>query len=227
MKSLDFRRRGFKARMRMRVAQISILSILTTFIVLLTTPVAQANVLQTACVIGSSTAGCAAYTPQEIYNLYGTETDGTQYISVGGTSTQVYLLMNRTNSDSGGWILLMKGTRGSSNFGYSSTMFTSASTTMATDSLANDVTTDAKFSVFNNLSVKKLLAVFKNPQNGSISAGGDIASNAFDGHVWMETLTSTATAQATLTTTNNLATSFGALRYSLQTVKFSISNASF
>ena len=45
---------------------------------------ANATTLQNACVIGSSTAGCAAFSPQELYNLYGTTTDGTSYISVGG-----------------------------------------------------------------------------------------------------------------------------------------------
>ncbi|NDI10606.1 MAG: hypothetical protein EBY74_06395, partial [Actinobacteria bacterium] len=225
MTSHQFSAGGFKASVRRDVARkslLGVLSILSGLLVgLVAAPIAEANVLQSACVIGSSTAGCAAYSPQEIYNLYGTETDGTQYISIGGSSTQVYLLMNRSNSDSGGWVLLMKGIRGSTNFGYSSTMFTSSSSTMATDSLSDDVSTDAKFSAFNNLSVKKLLAVFKSPQNGSISAGGDISSNAFGGHVWLETLSSTATAYNTLATTNNLGyasygfnqTACGAARY--------------
>ena len=225
--SHQFSAGGFKASVRRDVARkslLGVLSILSGLLVgLVAAPIAEANVLQSACVIGSSTAGCAAYSPQEIYNLYGTETDGTQYISIGGSSTQVYLLMNRSNSDSGGWVLLMKGIRGSTNFGYSSTMFTSSSSTMATDSLSDDVSTDAKFSAFNNLSVKKLLAVFKSPQNGSISAGGDISSNAFGGHVWLETLSSTATAYNTLATTNNLASSFAGLRYSLYRQSNSVS----
>ncbi len=179
---------------------------------------ATANTLQTACVIGSSTAGCAAFSPQELYNLYGTTTDGTSYISVNGNSTQVYLLMNRTNSDDGGWILMMKGTKTSTNFDFSSSYFTSNTSTLNTTSLTNDVATDAKFSVYNNLSVKKLLTVFKDPTAGSISGlgVGDINPNAFGGLVWTETLPSTATTYATLTTNRILSSgTFTNTRYSL------------
>ena len=80
-----------------------------------------ANAAQDAeCVIGSSSS-CPATSPQEIYNLYGTTSDGTYWIKISGTATQVYLMMNRTGSDNGSWILLMKGTKTSTNFDYSST----------------------------------------------------------------------------------------------------------
>ena len=154
------------------------------------------------CVIGSS-AACPATSPQEIYNLYGTTTDGAYYIKVNGVATQVFLMMNRTGSDNGGWILLMKGTQGTSNFAYTSDKFTSNTTTLNTSSLANDVTTDAKFSVYNDLSIVKMLGVLRNPAAGTITANGDIASNAFNGHVWFETF-SASTAYSKLTTTTSL-----------------------
>ena len=161
--------------------------------------ITTSSAAQTACVIGSS-AECPATSPQEIYNLYGTTTDGTYYLKVNGTATQVYLLMNRTGSDNGAWILLMKGAKGTDNFAYSSGNFTSNTSTLNTNSLANDVTTDAKFSAYNDLTLSKMLAVLKDPTNGTVSSNGDIQSNAFGGHVWLETLPSTSTAYTRLTT---------------------------
>jgi hypothetical protein len=166
---------------------------------------------QIQCIVGSS-AACPATSPQEIYNLYGTTTDGTYYLKVNGSARQVYLLMNQTNSDGGGWVLLMKGAPGSTTFTYSTAYWTSSATTLNETLLSNDVNNDAKFSVFNDLSVQKLLAVFKpGSASGSyaydagtygIPIGGDIANNAFNGHVWVETLTAVTTAQSQLNTTN-------------------------
>ncbi len=181
----------------------STLSVIST----VSTPIASAA-QGGECVIGSSSA-CPATSPQEIYNLYGTTTNGTYWIKVNGTATQVYVLMDRTNSDNGSWILMMKGAPSSTNFTYSSNYWTSNTTTLNTASLTNDIDTDAKFSVFNDLSVKKMLAVFKpGGSTGSypyvagtygIPVGGDIANNPFGGHVWLETLASASTAQSRVT----------------------------
>jgi hypothetical protein len=192
------------------------LALITGLLVSIPVPEAEAtNDVSAACVIGTDSA-CPAQSPQEIYNLYGTTSDGTYYLNVGGVSTQVYLLMNRTGSDNGSWVLLMKGVRGTSNFGYSSTYFTSNTSTLGTTSLSNDVTTDAKFSAYNSLNVKKILAVFKDPTYGSISSNGDITSNAFGGHVWLETLPSATTAFSTLDTARNIATgAYTNVRYPL------------
>ncbi|MEN9304855.1 MAG: hypothetical protein RLY76_123, partial [Actinomycetota bacterium] len=72
----------------------------------------------TQCLIGFSQI-CPASSPQEIYNLYGTTTDGAYWIDVDGTSTQVYLKMNRTNTDNGSWVLMMKGKK-STAYNYNS-----------------------------------------------------------------------------------------------------------
>jgi hypothetical protein len=174
-------------------------------------PIQPSTAAQDAeCIIGSSSS-CPATSPQEIYNIYGTTTDGTYWIKVGGTATRVYLLMNRSGSDNGAWVLMMKAAPGSKSFGYSSTYWTSSSSVLAEDSLSNDVSTDAKFSVFNTLTVSKMLAVFSpgsasGDQNGYVAGtygipnGGDISSNAFGGHVWLETLPSAQTAQTQMTT---------------------------
>ncbi len=171
-----------------------------TFISPIQTSVAAQNA---ECVIGSSDL-CPATSPQEIYNIYGTTTDGTYWIKVGGTATQVVLKMNRTGSDNGAWILLMKGAKGTTNFNYASTNFTASNTTLNTNSLADDVTTDAKFAVYNSLTLTKMLAVLKDPAVGTVSSNGDIQSNSFGGHVWLETLPSASTAFTRLTTVLNL-----------------------
>jgi hypothetical protein len=199
------------------------LILLSLFFTFLDVLPAKADTLNASCVIGSATSGCEAYSPQELYLLYGTTTNGAYNLSVGGSSVSHYLMMDRNNSDSGGWILMMKGTKTSTAFNYDSTNFSSNSTTLNTSSTTNDVSTDAKFSAYNSLSVKKLLAVFKDPTAGTISAGGDIASNPFNGHVWMETLTSTASAYTTLTTATAITTgTYTNTRYSI----YRASNAS-
>jgi hypothetical protein len=111
----------------------STLSVIST----VSAPVASAA-QGSECVIGSSSS-CPATSPQEIYNLYGTTTNGTYWIKVNGTATQVYVLMDRTNSDNGSWILMMKGAPSSTNFTYSSSYWTDNTTTLNTASLTNDV----------------------------------------------------------------------------------------
>lgn len=157
------------------------------------------------CVIGSN-QDCPATSAQEIYNLYGTETDGSYWIKSNGVATQAYLKMNRTGSDNGGWVLLMKGTRGSTSFSYDNSNFTSDTTTLNTNSLSDDTSTDAKFSTYNTLALAKILAVFKDTTTGTLRSNGDISNNGFGGHVWMENI-DTLSAFTRLTTTQNLSPS--------------------
>ena len=181
---------------------ISLLVFVATFSAI--SPVQHSTAAQESeCVIGSSSV-CPATSPQEIYNLYGTTSDGTYWIKVNGTATQAYLKMNRTGSDNGAWILLMKGTKGTTNFDYGDTTFTQSNSTLNTNSLVDDVSTDAKFSVYNDLTLSKMLAVLKDPAAGTVTANGDIQSNSFGGHVWLETLPSASTAYSRLGTTLNL-----------------------
>ena len=163
------------------------------------------------CVIGA-TIGCPATSAQEIYNLYGTTANGIYYIKINGVATAVSALMTRTGSDNGAWVLLMKAAGGSTNFGYSSTVWTDATTTFGdTVTPTNDVITDVKYSAYNSLPIAKILAVFKAGAGNYVAGtygipnGGDIPSNAFGGHVWNETLTAGPwTAQTRLTTNAQL-----------------------
>jgi uncharacterized repeat protein (TIGR02543 family) len=115
-----------------------------------------------------------------------------------------------TSWGSGYWILLMKGARGTSNFGYTSNLFTSNSTVLNESSPARDFVSDAKYHAYNNISLSQMLAVISSPERGSISNQGDIANNNFGGHTWLETVANeTAFARLTtyrsLNTTDNLA----------------------
>ncbi len=138
------------------------------------------------CQVGSSSF-CPATSPQEIANLYGTTTNGLYWLNVGGTARQVFVVMDTATSwGSGHWILLMKGARGTSNFGYTSNLFTSNTTVLNEGSPARDFTSDAKYHAYNTISLSQMLAVIASPERGTISNQGDIENNSFGGHTWLE-----------------------------------------
>lgn len=150
-----------------------------------------ANDVQASCVIGISSL-CPAQSPQEIYNLYGTTTNGSYWLNVNGIATQTYLILDTSYPDGGMWFLGMKGTKTGGSFWYDSTNWTSQSTTLNTTSLSNDVATEAKFNAYNYLPVTKVLGVFKDRSsyNFSSSGTGSYNPNSFGGHVWKEDITS-------------------------------------
>ncbi len=152
---------------------------------------ASANIVQSPCVIGSSSS-CPAQSPQEIANLYGTTANGTYWLNVNGTATQTYLILDTNYPDAGGWFLGMKGTKTSTNFNYSSTNWTSQSTTLNTGSLSDDVSTDAKFDAYNHLPVTKVVGVFKDRNSYGFNANGSgvYGTNSFGGHTWKEDISS-------------------------------------
>jgi hypothetical protein len=162
------------------------------------------NIVQDACQIGSSSI-CPAQSPQEIVNLYGTNTNAAYWINVNGTARETFLILNSGYPDSGGWFLGMKGTRAGTSFWYNSPQWTSDTTTLNTNSLSDDVTTEAKFDAFNNLPVTRLVAVFKDRASNvfNTSGSGDLGPNSFGGHTWAETVTST-TMFTRFTTNSNL-----------------------
>jgi hypothetical protein len=88
----------------------------------------------------------------------------------------------------------MKGTRTGTSFTYSSTQWTNQTTTLNTNSLSDDVSTEAKFDAFNHLPVTRLVAVFKDrsSQAFNTNGSGDLGTNSFGGHTWSEIVTSTS-----------------------------------
>jgi len=83
--------------------------------------------------------------------------DRSYYINLAGTATQTYCLMD-SKWDGGGWMMLMKATRGTT-FQYSSAYWTDNTTTLNTGS-TDRTDADAKFAVMNNKPVKDMMALW-------------------------------------------------------------------
>ena len=126
--------------------------------------------------------------PQEsakiIKDLTCTNKDGVYYILVNGISTPIHCLMNDCY-DGGGWMMLMKGTTGST-FQYSSNYWTSKNTLNAGDLTRSDA--DAKYDTFNYSTVKDVLAIFPDiPSTSYTNPYGQNGGSIFvdDGWTWM------------------------------------------
>lgn len=181
---------------------LNLLTVLT-----ISQPAKAAVVQQAECQIGFSSS-CPALNAQEVYNLYGNTVDTPIWISSDGTTsgsgTQVFALMNHGSSNNSGWILMAKGVRGTSNFGYTSSPFTNNTYTLNTTSLTNDTTTDAVFSAYDSYPISSELVAFSNLTYGTAIVGGDIASNYWSAWVWKENYS--ATSMYSLLTTSNAIT---------------------
>ena len=178
-------------------------------------PATAVNDVSSTCAIGSSSS-CPAQSPQEIINLYGTNTNGSYWLNVNGTATQTYLILDSNYPDSGAWFLGMKGTKTSTAFTYSTNYWTDANTTLTPSSLSDDVSTDAKFNAFNYLPVTRIAAVFKDrsSQPFNASGSGDYGTNSFAGHTWTESIAS-QTMLSRFNTNSNISSASGVFsRYS-------------
>jgi hypothetical protein len=126
--------------------------------------------------------------PQEsakiIKDLTGTNKDGVYYILVNGISTPIHCLMNDCY-DGGGWMMLMKGTRGTT-FQYSANYWTRKNTLNAGDTTRSDA--DAKYDTFNYSTVKDVLAIWPDiPSRSYTNPYGNNGGSIFvdDGWTWM------------------------------------------
>ena len=126
--------------------------------------------------------------PQEsakiIKDLTNTNKDGVYYILVNGISTPIHCLMNDCY-DGGGWMILMKGTRGST-FQYSANYWSTKNTLNAGDLTRNDA--DAKYNTYNYSTVKDVLAIFPDiPSTSYTNVYGQNGGSIFvsDGWTWM------------------------------------------
>ena len=118
-----------------------------------------------------------------IKSITNTNTDGVYYINCNGVSTSTYCLMN-DHYDGGGWMMLMKGTRGTT-FNYSANYWTTTNTLNPTSTDRNDG--DAKYNVFNYMPVKDVMAIFPDVPSASYTNplgfnGGSL--NLEDGWCW-------------------------------------------
>jgi hypothetical protein len=118
-----------------------------------------------------------------IKDLTNTNVDGVYYISCNGNSEPTYCLMN-DKYDGGGWMMLMKATRGTT-FVYEANYWTTANTLNATDLTRGDA--DAKYNSFNYVPIKDVMAIFPDISSSSYTNiygknGGSM--NLEDGWSW-------------------------------------------
>jgi hypothetical protein len=91
-----------------------------------------------------------------IKDITNTNTDGVYYIRLNSFSTATYCLMNDCY-DGGGWMLLMKATRGTT-FSYSANYWSTANTLNPT--ATHRVDGDAKYDAFNHAYIKDVMAIW-------------------------------------------------------------------
>jgi len=147
---------------------------------------------------GLSSAG-AGSSAVAIKALTGTTTDQAYWINVNGTATQIYCLMGGPNN--GGWMMLMKATRGGT-FSWGSGYWTNINTLNVDQFNRNDG--DAKFNTFNYSSITDLLAIWPDVGNGD--KGCD--ANAGYGFTWRDNgRLSSESARSWFSRVNNVQTS--------------------
>ena len=117
-----------------------------------------------------SSQSSAAVSAQAIKTLTGTNTDGTYWIELPGVgATLTYCIMNSAIND-GGWMMMLKATRGNT-FEFLSSYWTTSNTLNVLEANRNDG--DAKFEVMNRFAAKDMLALWPDlGQGGCISASG-------------------------------------------------------
>ncbi len=141
--------------------------------------------------------------------VYPTNVDKMYYINVAGTATPTYCLMN-SKWDGGGWMMMMKATRGTT-FNYNSTYWTDAGTTLnPTDTTRTDA--DAKFPVMNSAPIKDILALWPDVgyTGGSISQTESwswLINNYFYGGTRINAITGLSSSNSRDATTHFLNTS--------------------
>lgn len=110
-----------------------------------------------------STSALAASSAQAILADYPEAADGVYWINLPTVgATQVYCLM-RPEWNGGGWMMMMKATRGTT-FTYGASYWTTNNTLNPTDITRNDG--DAKYNVMNYFAAKDMLAVFPDIGDG-------------------------------------------------------------
>lgn len=127
--------------------------------------------------LDGSSAQKAAKSAQNIKKINGTNTNGVYWIDLPVVGpTQVYCIMDSV-FDGGGWMMMMKATRGST-FTYSSNYWTTVNTLNPTNVSRND--SNAKYNTMNYFPAKDIFAVFPD-----ITNGGSIPSSSI-GWTWLQ-----------------------------------------
>jgi len=114
-----------------------------------------------------------------IQQTFGQFNDGVYWINLPTVgATQIYCIMNPAYAG-GGWMMAMKGTRGTT-FAYTSSHWYSSTTLNTSDNTRGDG--DAKFNTFNYFPATDWMAIF--PDTGI--NGGDLPASLNTGWTWVE-----------------------------------------
>lgn len=140
---------------------------------------------------GSSSA-LAAPSAAYLQQVCGLTTNGVYWINLPTAGpTQVFCILDPACAG-GGWMMAIKGTRGTT-FPYTSSHWTTTSTVNPTETNRNDG--DAKFHTYNYFPARDWLAIWPD-----LSNGGDV-SGGYTGWTWVE-LEATGTSESVLTYMN-------------------------
>jgi hypothetical protein len=133
-----------------------------------------------------SSAAKAAPSAKYIQNAFSNYTDGVYWINLPYVGpTQIYCLLN-TAINGGGWMMMMKATRGTT-FYYGSSYWTGVNTLYPTSYNRNDG--DAKFDVMNYFYAKDMMALWPDiPWNtNSSTTGGSVNTNgSYNVWCWLQ-----------------------------------------
>lgn len=133
-----------------------------------------------------STAARAAPSAKYIQTAFSNYSDGVYWINLPYVGpTQLYCLLN-TTIDGGGWMMMMKATRGTT-FNYSSTHWNTVSTLNTSNANRNDG--DAKFDAMNYFFAKDMMALWPDiPSNyNSSNTGGSVnTSGVYNNWCWLQ-----------------------------------------
>jgi hypothetical protein len=122
----------------------------------------------TGYVICGPTLGKISSNPANSASEIKTNKNGVYWINLPTVgATQIYCIMDE-KYDGGGWMLMMKATRGTT-FNYDSTYWTAVNTLNSTDLTRSDA--DAKYNVMNYFSSKDMMAIFPDISNISANSG--------------------------------------------------------
>lgn len=137
-------------------------------------------------VMDGSTAEKAAPSAKYIQNAFNNYTDGTYWINLPYEGpTQVFCLLNSA-IDGGGWMMMMKATRGTT-FNYDSSYWTAVNTLNTGQTNRNDG--DAKFNVMNYFFAKDIMALWPDipwNYNGSTTGGSINTNGSYNVWCWLQ-----------------------------------------
>jgi hypothetical protein len=135
--------------------------------------------------LDGSSAAKAAPNAKYLQNAFGNYNDGSYWINLPFVGpTQIYCILS-TSIDGGGWMMMMKATRGTT-FNYSSTYWTAINSLNTSSLNRNDA--DAKFDAMNYFFAKDMMALWPDiASNYSSGNGGSVnLVSSYNNWCWLQ-----------------------------------------